>query len=579
LEPCKTNPRKGFDRLSIEGLAASIRADGLLQNLVVKPVNRKGAAGRFRIVSGERRYRALKLLAARGDLPEDFTVPVEVRGDLSADDSLRLATVENLQRQNLEPLEEAAALTRLVKGGVKLDDVVARTGLSATTIKRRLALNGLSDETRAALREGEITLSQAEALTLGDHEQQAHVLDEIRRGYSGFDAEDIRSVLIDDRPSAALAIFPVEQYSGSFTTDLFAEAEETYFDDAEAFFALQKEAVAELAKQHAVSADWVEVTDAYRIPDWQYREAGDGEPSGVLINLAPNGKVEVREGLARREVEASTAKALAEHPAMPKKLKATYAAPLRRYIAHHKTAAVQEVLLADPRKAKEVAVVALLTSFKPHEAIPALAKEPEPQAAYAVLEAQARLYADKLGFEIEDNEPLWSQFPPVFCRDVALYEAVKALSDHDLDGLHTLLVALAFGQAFCDRLDARESLFNRVAQDLDLDMKNHWRPDAAFLSRRNREQLIQIAKASGFADGRSNITTYKKAELVSGLLRYFADAHGASEPTEVQQKARAWLPEAMAFPAVDPDAPESAEDEGETADADDPDEQDEPVAA
>jgi ParB family chromosome partitioning protein len=81
----------------------------------------------------------------------DYAVPVEIRASLSKDDSLRIATVENLHRQKLTPLEEAAALTKLIHEGATLDDVAAQTGLSQTTIKRRLALNGLSDEVRAAL--------------------------------------------------------------------------------------------------------------------------------------------------------------------------------------------------------------------------------------------------------------------------------------------------------------------------------------------------------------------------------------------------------------------------------------------
>ena len=79
-------------------------------------------------------------------------------------DSLRIATVENLQRQNLTPLEEAAALTELIHKGATLDDVATQTGLSQTTIKRRLALNGLCEEVRAALALGIIGLSQAEAM-------------------------------------------------------------------------------------------------------------------------------------------------------------------------------------------------------------------------------------------------------------------------------------------------------------------------------------------------------------------------------------------------------------------------------
>src|SRR5690606_29051226 len=104
LVPSKANPRKAFDAKSLEGLAASIRTDGVLQNLVVKPMNGKGK--RYAIITGERRYRALKLLEDRGELPDGFTVPVEVRGSLTKDESLRIAAVENLQRRNLTPLEE-----------------------------------------------------------------------------------------------------------------------------------------------------------------------------------------------------------------------------------------------------------------------------------------------------------------------------------------------------------------------------------------------------------------------------------------------------------------------------------------
>ncbi len=174
LEPSRGNPRRKIDRKTIEGLAASIRTDGLLHNLVVSPVKGKGKKSQhYQIVSGSRRLRALRLLEDRGELPEDFTVAVEVRDDLSKDQTLRIATVENLQRQNMTPLEEAAALTKLVHKGVTLDDVVAQTGLSATTIKRRLALNSLCREAKAALAKGEITLSQAEALTLGQRRSSA----------------------------------------------------------------------------------------------------------------------------------------------------------------------------------------------------------------------------------------------------------------------------------------------------------------------------------------------------------------------------------------------------------------------
>jgi ParB family chromosome partitioning protein len=553
LQPAAANPRRKIDRKAIEGLAASIMTDGVLHNLVVSPVEGKGKKEKFQIVSGSRRLQALLLLQERGELPEDFTVAVEIRDDLSKDDTLRIATVENLQRQNLTPLEEAGALTKLIHKGTTLDDVVAQTGLSATTIKRRLALNNLCREAKAALTEGVITLSQAEALTLGSDEDQENIIEAIRSGRD-LSVDYIKDALLDERPTVALAIFPVGEYAGTITTDLFAEDETSYFDDAEQFFRLQKAAVAELYRHHLESAAWVELTEGFQIAEWQFRKARKNQKGGVLINFAPSGRVEIREGLVRPKIEKETAEAIAENPIAPVKAKAAYSAPLCRYIAHHKTVAVAEILLASPRAAQEVLIVRTLNGLRLHEAFPALSKEAEPQSAYRVLDEQARGFAGKLGLEIEEGESVWSSFPPQFTDELALYEAVRGLSDHDLAGLQTLLAALSFGQGNCDRLDTSDSLFNRVARDLSVDMKNHWRPDAAFFGKRNREQLVGIAKECGYADNNGSLGSYKKAELISSLVRHFVNAHIIAEPTEAQRKAREWLPEAMRFPAVDPNA-------------------------
>ena len=170
------------------------------------------------------------------------------------------------------------------------------------------------------------------------------------------------------------------------------------------------------------------------------------------------------------------------------------------YIAHHKTAAVQELLLACPRKAKEVAVVERLMQYQPHEALTALEKEAEPQSAYAVIDGQVRQFAAKLGFAIEADRSVWAQFPQPGLDDLSLYEAVRGLSDHELDQLDTLLSALAFGQIGCQRLDTEDSLFNRVARDLCVDMRYHWHPDRSFLERRTRDQLVAIAVDCGYAE-------------------------------------------------------------------------------
>ena len=138
------------------------------------------------------------------------------------------------------------------------------------------------------------------------------------------------------------------------------------------------------------------------------------------------------------------------------------------------------------------------------------------------------------------------------------------MTDHELDQLDILLSAVVFGQIVCQRLDTEDSLFNRVARDLCVDMRYHWRPDRSFLERRTRDQLAAIAVDCGYAESASRVASYKKAELVNSLLWYFETARAAATPTPVQQKAREWMPDAMRFPAVNPDAiteTQDAEDE------------------
>jgi ParB family transcriptional regulator, chromosome partitioning protein len=561
LQPPSANPRTSFDAASLDGLAASIRTDGLLQNLVVAPL--AGKARRYRVISGERRLRALKLLEKRGDIKPSFPVPVEIRSGLSKDDTLRLATIENLQREDLPPLDQAAALAALIRKGTTLDDLVAKTGLGATTIRRRLALNGLCEDAAQALREGVLTLGQAEALTLGDPATQRDLLERIAHSPDDYSPSALRECLLEEKPSVAMAIFPRERYTGTITTDLFQAAEESFFDDAGQFMALQREAVAELARGYDGKAAWVEVTDAYRLPEWQYEKATKRtrKHAGVVINLSPRGAVEVREGLVRpKRLDPNTA-ADTVGGALAAKPKPVYPAPLRRYIGWHKTLAVQEVLLADARKAREVAAVRELLRLEPHGALRGLAAATPHQVSYEVIEQQAGVVLRLLDLEPREGDTAWQTLAT--CRtlfaDAALqlYRRVKQLSDAELDQLRLLIAVLPFGQADCEHLDAGESLFNEVAIDLKVDMRNHWRPDAGFLNRRTREQLAAIARDCGCT---GVLASWKKSELVNAVLHHVELARKAAAPTAAQQQALAWLPEAMAFPAVDPDGAAGAED-------------------
>jgi len=163
LKPSRWQPRASFDEQELEALAASIRTQGLVQPLVVT----LDSDGSYSIVAGERRWRA----ARRAGLEE---VPVVVRNDLGDQARLELALVENLQRSDLNALEEAEAYAILQeKFGVSQEEIAVRVGKGRTTITNSLRLLKLPPEVRELLRGGRLTAGQARPLlALGDRDRQ-----------------------------------------------------------------------------------------------------------------------------------------------------------------------------------------------------------------------------------------------------------------------------------------------------------------------------------------------------------------------------------------------------------------------
>ena len=554
IQPSVLNPRKFFNDTTIEELARSIKTDGLLQNLVVaKP---KGKAKKHNIIAGERRFRAISHLISIGALDKDFPISVEIKENLTDDEALRIATVENVQRENLSPLEEADALAALVKNGEELDNIIAQTGFSVATIRRRLTLLTLSDKVKEALAEKKITLSQAEALSIGKHEDQDEVLDDVIEGYYTA-TDEIKDKLVGELPSLSMAIFPQELYTGSFTKDLLAEENATYFDDVEQFFELQKQAAEQKVAEYAGTHDWAVLGQGHRFNKWEYDEAEEGEKGGVVVFLASDGNVTIHEGLTKTKAVASTTNALNA------KAKDFYPTPLRRYMGMHKSAAVQAALLGNPRKAKELAVANKLAGFKSHDCLRYFEQENAITPALTVINQQAAILLADLSIQADEEKPDWSSLGYFFrINKEEAYDAIQSLTDEQLETILLFLEVCEFGQDMVDRLDTHEgSLFNKVAKDLAVDMRDYWRPDEGFLNRRNKVQLQALMNESSASAKLASASEYKKGELVKSLTKFFQSAKKAKKPTETDLKANDWLPEAMNFPAIDPDRKEPEADD------------------
>jgi ParB family chromosome partitioning protein len=333
----------------------------------------------------------------------------------------------------------------------------------------------------------------------------------------------------------------------SFTKDLLAEEDATYFNDVEQFYELQKQAAIALVERYKTSHEWAEFDEGYSFQSWEYGKAAEGEKGGVVVFFKNAGSVEIHEGLTKTRADRATTQSLKT------KSRDTYPAPLRRYMGMHKSLAVQAALLANPRKAKELAVCNKLTGFKSHECLGYFEKEGTNPPALVSINEEAR---NLLGLLDEaGEETTWRDLGSLFrTSQVTAYDAIQNLDDAHLERILTVLEAWEFGQQNVDRLDTYEdSLFNRIAKDLGVDMRDYWTADEGFFKRRNKVQLQQIMNESGASETLASAAEYKKGDLVGRLTKYFAKAKKAKKPTDAEVKARNWLPEAMQFPAIDPD--------------------------
>ncbi len=182
LRPSPLQPRRRFDDEDIESLAESIRENGVLQPILVRPAADGGDGGEvYDIVAGERRWRAAQRAALH-------LVPVVVR-ELSDRDALQISLVENIQRRDLAALEEAEGFQRLIAEFGHTQEKLARAlGKSRSHVANTLRLLGLPSAVKALLDEGKLTAGHGRAL-LGSAEPEAHARLIVARGLNVRQAE------------------------------------------------------------------------------------------------------------------------------------------------------------------------------------------------------------------------------------------------------------------------------------------------------------------------------------------------------------------------------------------------------
>ena len=544
LTVAKINARTHGATEQLDTLAASIRAQGVLQPLLVRPM---AEGDRFEIVAGQRRFLACQRLAqetAVGPLP---CLVLAATDDAAA---LEISLAENLERLPMEPFDQHEAFAQLVKRGQRVETIAARFGVTERLVRQRLALAGLIEPIKREVRQGAVDLADAQVLALATPKQQREWM-KLYRDQEEYVPQGsfLKAWLCGGTAiSTEVALFPLERYPGRIVTDLFGET--AYFDDAAQFWTLQHQAIAErrdqLRAEGWAKVEVLETGDYFR--SWEYQRTAKDQGGWVLILPQRTGEVVIHEGYlplkeVRRQARPASggaAETAAAHDA-PKAVRSETPQALQNYLALHKAAAVRYGLTQHPAIALRLAVAGLLGGAAngagradrtpPHGA--AIEASVAAGAARAAFAGERRTVARWLGEAADGPDPADA---PLVGRGhderqtAAAFARLLELSDAQV------LKALAVVTA--ETLVAGSGLAERLGELLQIDLRAHWQPDETFFDLlTDKDALVRIAAEVGAAPAAK-----ATGKDLRGLIRRRLRGEGCP-PVEH------WLPRYCEFPS------------------------------
>lgn len=552
LVPSKANVRRTGKQDGIGELVASIAAHGLRQNLNVVAT----ASGRYEVVAGARRLRALKQLAKVGQLAKDAPIPCLVLGE--GDNPAEISLVENTLRVAMHPDDQCNAFRSLIDKGASVEDVAARFGITPAVVTRRVRLANVSPRLRALFRDGEIGLDQMMAFAVvDDHAAQEaawHDLPDWSR-----DADDIRAHLTRETVPLTdkLARFVGEEAylaaGGGVLRDLFAEEGHAYLSDRALLTRLAADKLAQAVE--AVQAEGWKWVIAEAQPDYsthysrlhpQADEDDEGDApatftpedkarAGARLRIDHRGELEIDRGLIHPKDREDGAPS--PSPGQPPRDAGALAASMVEELTMHRTAALRIELARNPAVALAATVHALAVAVL-YPACPLPASSLTLRATSKGLERVGDARADSAAHAaMDDMETHWLGLLPEDPAD--LFPWCLAQQQETLLDLLAFVAALSVDavRGKQERPDtARLTHADQLAAALGLDMRHWWTPSVdGFFARLTKAQMVQ-AVTEARAPLQVNLGGLKKADAA----RYVGKAmHGTG-----------WLPQPLHTPQV-----------------------------
>lgn len=532
------NVRKA--KTGIDTLAASIAAEGLLQNLVVIPRE----DGKYEVVAGERRRRAIRQLVKAKQWAKDSMVSCEVR----MEDATAISYAENAQRVAMHPADAIRAFGQLADEGQTEEAIAHRFGYDPREVRKLLALASLSPKVLAALAADKITVETAQAFTLtDDHARQNRVL---RNAGS---AHQVRRLLTDAKLGTNHRLFrfvgldAYEQAGGTLTIDLF-KTDGGFADDPDLVARLAGEKLGE-ARAQAEAEGWPTVIAAENAPseshNWHtlYPDEDGNYSAEAKANARLLLTIDYEGELSAHAYRMRSPKKDASSPALPRPL---YDSRTEENLSRVRTAALQAELAANHRVAFAALLDALLPIVTQEYTHPGAiqlrsagrAKTAEEGMNLARIAAPLDGVADLLG-TLPDDEA--SRFAWVLAMDET--------NTHRL--LAACTAALLDATYLKDRNTLRVHSADRIARALGLDMRKHWEGGVDFYSRLTRKAMLQALTEARSPEAAFNCEKLKKDKLAEQCVERIAGT--------------GWLPPALLTPQepapLAPDLDEATEDD------------------
>lgn len=493
LAPSPFNPRGTFAAGPLTELATDIHRHGVLLPILVSEDLVDRAAGVYPVVAGERRRRAIALLNKDGRWPDDRPIPCRLVG--GGDATLRtISLVENLQRQDLDPVEEAhgfQALRDIKDGGWTTESIATAISKTQRHVQLRLELlTKLTPQTRKALQDGAISLAQARELTAADKSRQGDIVAEVKRGHRP-DAAAVRAAVAGARLPVAGAIFDPAKVKVPTWTD--PDDGEVYFSDRKKFREAQQAAAEAEVERLSKTWAWAELVDHHH--PWDYTKSTDKKKAGAVVELDYDAAVTIHAGLVKRPPAKSKPKDKADDPAAA--FTQAHLFKARRI----KTLALQSAVADDPTTALRLVILALMGETQAVR-IRVVERGAENEVLADAVKDRSDNQAKRFGKLLADPfacDPSLMGLGSMRARqvdtkrDVKAYAVLKKTIPAELMNMLAVLVAARFG-SFNDYTAALgdRPLACRVATDLGVSVGDGFTIDEDFLATCRKPQLVEI---------------------------------------------------------------------------------------